>query len=122
MKKLMLAIAMTAVASACALPGPNTTPWTKPAAPGGSFPPTTTNAADPTTEGSLLVPKDIEPGNYWAAPTTSWGGYVAVCSDYTCEVGAGMIKNYIVSGRTMIPIPSNAVMINVQRVNFTPVI
>ena len=75
----------------------------------------------PTTNGSLLVPKDIEPGNYWATPTDTMGGYVAVCSDYSCQPGAGMIQNYIVNGRTMIPIPQNATMINVQRVKLAPV-
>ena len=32
----------------------------------------------------------------------------------TCAVGAGMIENYVVNGRTMIPIPGNARMVNVQ--------
>ena len=73
------------------------------------------------TNGSLLVPGDIAPGNYWATPTDSVGGYVAVCSDYNCEVEAGMIENYVVQGRTMIPVPGNARMVNVQRVQLTPV-
>jgi hypothetical protein len=77
-------------------------------------------AAATPTNGSLLVPGDIAPGNYWATPTDSIGGYVAVCSDYTCEVGAGMIENYVVNGRTMIPIPGNARMVNVQRAQLTP--
>jgi hypothetical protein len=54
---------------------------------------------------------------------TGWPalGYVAVCSDYSCQAGAGMIENYTVNGRTMIPIPTNAVMVNVQRAKPTPV-
>ena len=73
------------------------------------------------TTGSLLVPGDIAPGNYWATPTDSWGGYVAVCADYTCSPGNCMIENYLVDGRTMIPVPSNAKMVNAKRVTLTPV-
>jgi hypothetical protein len=72
------------------------------------------------SNGSLLVPRDIAPGDYWATPTVSDGGYVAVCADYTCEVGAGMIENYGVDGRTMIPIPANAKMVNIEHVTLTP--
>jgi hypothetical protein len=38
----------------------------------------------------------------------------------TCAVGAGMIENYVVNGRTMIPIPGNARMVNVQGAQLIP--
>ena len=72
------------------------------------------------TTGSLLVPGDISPGYYWATPTDSTGGYVEVCADYTCDVGRGLINNYIVDGRTMISVPNSAVMVNVKYSNLTP--
>ena len=73
------------------------------------------------TNGSLLVPGDIAPGNYWATPTDySLGGYVEVCADYECQVGAGLIENYTVNGRTMIPIPDRATMVKVDHVLLTP--
>jgi hypothetical protein len=72
------------------------------------------------TNGSLLVPGDIAPGNYWATPTDSYGGYVEVCADYACEVGAGLIENYTVNGRTMIPIPGSAKMVNVSHALLAP--
>ncbi len=71
--------------------------------------------------GSLLVPGDITPGNYWATPEGSMGGYVEVCADYTCDIGGGLIRNYSVDGRTMVVISSNATLVNVARVNLTPV-
>jgi hypothetical protein len=70
--------------------------------------------------GSLLVPGDIAPGNYWATPTDSIGGYVEVCADYACENGAVLIENYTIDGRTMIPIPGSAKMVNVHRAQLTP--
>jgi hypothetical protein len=38
----------------------------------------------------------------------------------TCAVGAGMIENYVVNGRTMIPIAGNARMVNVQGAQLIP--
>ncbi|MDD4868747.1 MAG: hypothetical protein PHQ28_17060 [Mycobacterium sp.] len=73
------------------------------------------------SNGSLLVPGDLAPGNYWATPTVASGGYVAVCSSYTCEVEDGMIDNYDVEGRTMIVVPPNATMVNVDNAELTPV-
>jgi hypothetical protein len=73
------------------------------------------------SNGSLLVPGDISPGNYWATPTDSYGGYVEVCADYTCAVTGGMLNNYIVDGRTMIVVPYSAAMVNVSEVSLTPV-
>ncbi|MEB3021919.1 hypothetical protein [[Mycobacterium] crassicus] len=75
--------------------------------------------AYPST-GALLVPDDITPGYYWANPTDSTGGYVEVCSDYTCDVSGGMIENYSVDGRTMIPIPDYARMVNVHYAALSP--
>lgn len=79
----------------------------------------TPSNAVPST-GSLLVPGDIAPGYYWANPTDSIGGYVEVCASYTCDIGSGMIENYSVDGRTMIPIPSNAIMVNVKDTALSP--
>lgn len=76
-------------------------------------------SALPST-GALLVPDDITPGYYWANPTDSTGGYVEVCSDYTCEIGGGLIENYSVDGRTMIPIPDYARMVNVKYAMLSP--
>lgn len=73
------------------------------------------------SNGSLLVPTDITVGNYWATPTDSIGGYVEVCADYSCDVGAGMIENYTVKGRTMVVVPFNARMVNVADATLTPV-
>ena len=73
------------------------------------------------SNGSLLVPNDVSPGNYWALPTNSVGGYVEVCADYTCDVGEGMIENYIVKGRTMIVVPYAARMVNVRNASLSPV-
>ena len=70
--------------------------------------------------GALLVPDDITPGYYWARPTDPTGGYVEVCSDYTCDIGGGLIENYSVDGRTMIPIPSHARMVNVHYATLSP--
>ena len=78
------------------------------------------SSASPSN-GSLLVPSDVSPGNYWATPTQSLGGYVEVCADYTCDVGGGMIENYTVDGRTMIVIPYSARMVNVSYASLTPV-
>ncbi|MFL0178955.1 hypothetical protein [Mycobacterium sp. SMC-15] len=75
--------------------------------------------AVPST-GALLVPDDITPGYYWANPTDSTGGYVEVCADYTCDIGGGMIENYSVDGRTMIPIPDHARMVNVHYATLSP--
>jgi hypothetical protein len=69
---------------------------------------------------SLLVPGDISPGYYWATPTESVDGYIAVCADYTCDVGRGMIQNYTVNGRTMISVPNGAMMVNVERAELIP--
>ena len=77
--------------------------------------------ASATGEGGLLVPGDIAPGYYWANPSGNYDGYVEVCSDYTCEIGGGLIRNYSVVGRTMVAIPINAALVNVQRANLTPV-
>lgn len=77
------------------------------------------STASPSS-GSLLVPNDIAPGNYWATPTGSYGGYVEVCADYSCDVGAGLIENYNVDGRSMIVVPYNAAMVNVRRALLTP--
>ena len=80
------------------------------AAPAGAIP----------TNGSLLVPGDIAPGNYWATPTDySLGGYVEVCADYACQIGEGLIENYTINGRTMIPIPDRATMVKVDHVLLT---
>lgn len=73
------------------------------------------------SNGSLLVPDDIAPGNYWATPTDSIGGYVEVCADYSCDVAGGMIDNYNVHGRTMIVVPYAARMVNVNDASLTPV-
>src|SRR5690242_15548667 len=73
------------------------------------------------SNGSLLVPGDIAPGNYWATPTSRLGGYVEVCADYQCDVGGGMIENYSVDGRTMIVVPYTARMVNVDDATLTPV-
>jgi hypothetical protein len=70
--------------------------------------------------GSLLVRGDIAPGNYWATPTDFIGGYVEVCADYAWENGAGLIENYTIDGRTMIPIPGRAKMVNVHRGQLAP--
>jgi hypothetical protein len=78
------------------------------------------SSASPSN-GSLLVPGDIAPGNYWATPTDSIGGYVEVCADYTCDVAGGMIENYTVDGRTMIVVPYSATMVNVSDASLTPV-
>jgi hypothetical protein len=78
------------------------------------------SSASPS-DGSLLVPGDVAPGNYWATPTGSLGGYVEVCADYTCEVGGGMIENYTVEGRTMVVVPYGARMVNVSHASLTPV-
>lgn len=78
------------------------------------------SGASPSS-GSLLVPDDVAPGNYWAIPTDSIGGYVEVCADYTCDVGRGMIENYSVDGRTMIVVPYAARMVNVNDASLTPV-
>jgi hypothetical protein len=80
----------------------------------------TQSSASPSN-GSLLVPGDIAPGNYWATPTDSLGGYVEVCADYTCDVGGGMIENYSVDGRTMVVVPYSARMVNVDDASLTPV-
>lgn len=80
----------------------------------------TQSMASPSN-GSLLVPDDVSPGNYWATPTDSIGGYVEVCADYTCGVGGGMIENYIVEGRTMIVVPYAARMVNVRYASLSPV-
>lgn len=78
------------------------------------------SSASPSN-GSLLVPDDIAPGNYWATPTDSIGGYVEVCADYTCAVAGGMIENYTVEGRTMIVVPYSARMVNVSDASLAPV-
>lgn len=73
------------------------------------------------SSGSLLVPGDIAPGNYWAIPSDSIGGYVEVCADYQCDVAAGLIENYTVDGRTMVVVPNFARLVNVSRATLTPV-
>lgn len=60
------------------------------------------------SNGSLLAPGDVAPGNYWATPTDSIGGYVEVCADYQCDIGSGLIENYSVDGRTMVVVPYSA--------------
>src|SRR5690349_9441219 len=72
------------------------------------------------SNGSLLVPGDVAPGNYWATPTDSYGGYVEVCADYACDVGLGMIENYSIAGRTMIVVPYQARLINVSEAMLAP--
>lgn len=72
------------------------------------------------TTGSLLVPVDLSPGYYWATPLGSFGGYVEACADYDCDIGGGLIKNWVVDGETLVAIPAEAVMVNVQYVNLTP--
>jgi hypothetical protein len=78
------------------------------------------SSASPSN-GSLLVPSEVAPGNYWATPAGSSSGYVEVCADYTCEVGGGLIENYIVNGRTMIVVPYGASMVNVSYASLTPI-
>jgi hypothetical protein len=101
-------------------PIPSASPYLKTADPAPADTPT---PQTPPTTGSLLVPKDIAPGNYWATPAAATGsatGYVAVCATYTCDPGNGMIENYNVEGRTMIPVPPNATMVNIENVTLTP--
>jgi hypothetical protein len=76
--------------------------------------------ASPASAQSMLVPSQVSPGTYWATPTTSLSGYVEVCSDYSCQVGSGMIQNFLFSGRTIVTIPATARMINIERATLTP--
>lgn len=71
------------------------------------------------SNGSLLVPDDLAPGNYWATPTDPLGGYVEVCADYACDVSLGMIENYSIAGRTMIVVPYHARLVNVSEASLT---
>lgn len=78
-------------------------------------------AVDPySSDGDWLVPSEIVPGQYKATSTGSIEGYVAVCRDLDCAIGAGMIKNYLVDGPAYITVPANAVKIHLERVTLTP--
>jgi hypothetical protein len=76
--------------------------------------------ADPlSTDGMWLIGKDIPAGTYQVTPKESTG-YWALCSDLSCDVGAGMIKNDIVDGPSYVVIPADAKAIKLQRVTLTP--
>jgi hypothetical protein len=90
-----IAAALTATAVACA--------------PAGSGQP----------NGTYLVPSQMAYGTYQAVPNNSIGGYVEVCANLACQVGAGMIENYIIDGTTYIVVPSNAVAVTIKRAQLT---
>ena len=72
-----------------------------------------------TSDGVWRVPEDIKPGTYRAVPTKSYGGYFALCSDYTCAIGTGMIRNEMVTGPEVFTIPETAASIKLSRLNLT---
>lgn len=86
--------------------------------------PTTTAApaVDPlSTDGMWLVGKDIPAGTYKVTPTSEFGGYWALCSDLSCDVGVGMIKNDLVNGPSYVVIPADAKAIKTDRIRLEAV-
>jgi hypothetical protein len=86
---------------------------------------TTTEAPAPkldplSTDGMWLIGKDIPAGTYQVTPKSSIAGYWALCSDLSCDIGEGMIKNDLVDGPSYVVIPADAKAIKLQRVTLTP--
>lgn len=77
-----------------------------------------------TTTGTWLVPAEIAPGTYRVKVRSgSSTGYTAVCADYTCDPGPGMISNEnhkAGPGSDILVIPADAVSVQLKRVALTP--
>ena len=84
----------------------------------------TANAtADPySSDGTWLVPAEIQPGTYRAAIKPNWAdsGYYKVCADYACDIdfdgsdATGMISNDYMTGPGVVVIPPNAVSVELN--------
>ena len=91
---------------------------------------TPTQAASPTLEadptdpysstGTWLVPEEIAPGTYRVIPLSSRSGYTAVCADFACRPGPGMIGNDIHDGPGVLVVPPEAVAVELSNVELTP--
>ena len=80
------------------------------------------NPVDPyKSSGTWLVPEEIAPGNYrviLSSPRRS--GYTAVCADFACRPGPGMIGNDIHDGPGVLVVPPEAVAVELSNVELTP--
>jgi hypothetical protein len=74
-----------------------------------------------SSDGMWLVPSEIAPGTYRAAikPNMFDSGYYAVCADYACEPGPGMISNDYMIGPGIVVIPPSAVSVELNNLSLT---
>jgi hypothetical protein len=92
--------------------------------------PVPTRAASPTLEadptdpysstGTWLVPEEIAPGTYRVTLLSNRSGYTAVCADFACRPGPGMIGNDIHDGPGVLVVPPDAVAVELKNVELTP--
>ena len=91
---------------------------------------TSVRAASPTLEaepadpysstGTWLVPDEIAPGTYRVTPMSNRSGYTAVCADFECRPGPGMIGNDLHDGPGVLVVPPSAVAVELSNVELTP--
>lgn len=71
------------------------------------------------TNGTLEVPNDISPGDYWGTPgpATDFGS-VEICSNSVCDPGNGFIDGVFVNaGRHLVHVPGNTKYVHLNNVN-----
>ena len=80
--------------------------------------------ADPvdpySSTGTWLVPEEIAPGTYRVTLLSNRSGYTAVCADFACRPGPGMIGNDIHDGPGVLVVPPDAVAVELKNVELTP--
>lgn len=82
-----------------------------------------------TTDGTWLVPSEVQPGDYRAVvEEDAFGnlGYVEVCADAACEIdmdgsnATGLIDNYAVQGSSIVHIPQGAFSVKITSADLKP--
>ena len=92
--------------------------WTAPT----SKLPVTPAPVDPySSNGTWLVPSEIDYGTYKATSTSDLFGYWALCADLACQPGPGMIQNEIVDASGYVVIGPDAVAVELDDIVLTRV-
>lgn len=74
------------------------------------------------TDGRYKVGTDVQPGEYRAVVTSTFGdmGYFERCSDANCQVGEGLLGNEVVQGSGYVEILPTDAFVKVQGLSLIP--